>query len=148
MVEHAIGFRIRRLRKERGMTQQQLADVVGVSQRQVLQWEKGYTVAPSEENMEKLATIFNVTASYLYAGEAASDSIREEIQGELASRRSKATFGKVITEDEVIPVRMSSSVEKRLHRAAAREGVSVGQFIEYLLDQYEGRSTNGATEEE
>lgn len=148
MVEPAIGRLIRQLRKQNGMTQQQLADTIGVSQRQVVQWEMGHTFAPSKENMTKLAAVFGVTEGYLYAGDVSKDDVRQENEDEQPVRRSRITPRKTASADVIIPIRMSSAVENDLHRAAAREGMSVGSFIAYLLEQYDRRKRNGALQEE
>lgn len=143
MNEPAIGYRIRRLRKEKRMTQVQLAKAIEVSSRQVIQWEMGHTFAPSQENISKLAKVFGVTASYLYTGEVATEEMLDEIGHEISKRRSRFA-----SDDEIVSIRMPLSVEKRLHRAAAGDGMSVGSFIDYLLDLYEKEKVNGKSKEE
>jgi transcriptional regulator with XRE-family HTH domain len=44
MKQKDIGAFIRMMRKEKGMTQEQLAEMLGVSQRSVSRWENGKTM--------------------------------------------------------------------------------------------------------
>jgi transcriptional regulator with XRE-family HTH domain len=57
-------LRIRELRKARGMTQADLAKLVGVDQSAVAQWETG-TSGPHRKNLAKLAQILECTVDEL-----------------------------------------------------------------------------------
>lgn len=55
--------RLKQLRTSRGMTQQELADLVGVTKGAVIHWEKyGFS---SADKLQKLAECFEVSISYL-----------------------------------------------------------------------------------
>lgn len=55
--------RLKKLRESKGMTQQELADMVGVTKGAVIHWEKyGFS---SADKLQKLADCFNVSISYL-----------------------------------------------------------------------------------
>ncbi len=58
------GENIRKLRIERGMTQEKLADFLGVSFQAVSKWERGDTV-PDIFMLPTIASFFNVTTDYL-----------------------------------------------------------------------------------
>lgn len=58
------GDRIRELRKKLGLTQEQLADQVGVSRTTVVSWEKG-KFEPERQNTIDLATVLKTTAAFL-----------------------------------------------------------------------------------
>lgn len=63
-MEH-FGERVRRIRSERGLTQQHLADAVGVSgQSLVGMWERGKAL-PSLSRLRDLASALGVTADEL-----------------------------------------------------------------------------------
>lgn len=49
---------IKELRKKRGLTQKQLAELLGVKQQNVSDWERGER-SPSVKNLKKLAEILN-----------------------------------------------------------------------------------------
>jgi transcriptional regulator with XRE-family HTH domain len=61
--------KIRELREARGMSTQQLADILGVSQRQVQLYEKGESV-PKIDGLIILADLFGVSTDYLLGREA------------------------------------------------------------------------------
>lgn len=62
-----IGERIRRLRKERGMTQEQLAEDVGVSRSAVAQWETG-RAGQLTTNLARIADVLGVGLEHLTHG--------------------------------------------------------------------------------
>ena len=59
-----IGQRIRDLRKQRKMSQTELANILHVSQQTVTAWETG-KAEPSSSAVANLADYFNVTTDYL-----------------------------------------------------------------------------------
>lgn len=56
--------RLVQLRKKRGLTQQQIADEIGVNRGSYSNWEKGKR-EPSFENLSMLACIFDVSIDFL-----------------------------------------------------------------------------------
>lgn len=62
-----ISDRIQALRKARGITQEQLADAVGVSRQAVSKWEAEQS-APDLERIVAMAEYFDVTTDYLLRG--------------------------------------------------------------------------------
>lgn len=59
-------MRIREIRKERGMTQKELAQVVGVDQSAVAQWESGAS-GPHRNKLPKLAQALGCSIDALLA---------------------------------------------------------------------------------
>ncbi len=59
-----IGIIIKKLRKEKDITQEQLAEYLGISSRAISQWETCKTM-PDISQLPVLANIFNVTTDYL-----------------------------------------------------------------------------------
>lgn len=59
--------RIHQLRRERGISQEELANVVGVSRQAVQKWESGAST-PDIENLSALADYFTVSLDYLVRG--------------------------------------------------------------------------------
>ncbi len=62
-----IGQRIREARKQRGLTQDQLADVVGVSRSAVAQWETG-RAGQVTGNLARIADVLGVGVEHLTHG--------------------------------------------------------------------------------
>ena len=58
-----IGEKIFRLRRQHGISQEELADKINVTRQAVSKWETGSTVANSE-NITALCKLFNVSADY------------------------------------------------------------------------------------
>lgn len=56
--------RLKKLREDKGLTQQDLADIVGTTNKAISTWEQGIKV-PRQPRVEKLADYFNVTTDYL-----------------------------------------------------------------------------------
>jgi transcriptional regulator with XRE-family HTH domain len=63
-----IGTRIRAIRRERGLTQDELADQVGVSRSAVAQWETGRT-GQVTGNLSRIAGVLGVNVEYLMVGD-------------------------------------------------------------------------------
>ena len=59
--------RLNRLRRERGLSQEDLAEVVGVTRQAVQKWESGAS-RPDMDNLAALAQYFGVTLDYLVLG--------------------------------------------------------------------------------
>jgi transcriptional regulator with XRE-family HTH domain len=65
-----IGRKIRALRLERGLSQSQLADAIGVTFQQVQKYEKGANRV-SAGRLQKIADVLNVPITYFYGGMSA-----------------------------------------------------------------------------
>ena len=72
-----IGERITALRKECGISQARLADLMGVSRQAVSKWEKGQT-SPDTLNLIRLAEVLNTETEYLATGQKKEDSAEAE----------------------------------------------------------------------
>ena len=65
--DEPLDLRLRRLRKQRGLTLAELADKLGVSKPTVWAWEQARSV-PSPDRHEKIAEVLGTTASQLRTG--------------------------------------------------------------------------------
>ncbi len=63
-MSYEIRFRIKELRKEKGLTQKQLAQLVNKSETGLASWEQGLS-EPSVNDIRLLCQIFDVSADYL-----------------------------------------------------------------------------------
>lgn len=68
MDEESVGARIRRVRKERGWTQDDLAQAVDVSRSAVAQWETD-RAGQVRGNLTRIAEMLEVSVEYLLHGE-------------------------------------------------------------------------------
>lgn len=71
MDEAAIGEFITRKRKEKNMTQEQLAERIGVSNKTVSKWERGNCM-PDYSTVERLCRALDITLGELLSGEEKS----------------------------------------------------------------------------
>ncbi|MDC5136825.1 helix-turn-helix domain-containing protein [Acinetobacter baumannii] len=72
-----LGTRLKNLRKSKKLTQQQVADAIGVSKTSVIYWEKDENL-PKHDSLMALAQILGVTSDYLLHGKE-SDSLDKNI---------------------------------------------------------------------
>ena len=84
------------LRKERGLTQEELATALGISRQAVSKWEKGQAV-PSADNLLALSRVYEMTVEELYQKRDGQSSERPADNGEQESetpsvRRSYKKF--------------------------------------------------------
>lgn len=79
------GEKIARCRKNNGMTQERLAEILGVTRQAVSRWE-GDIAFPETDNLTKMAKLFSVSVDWLLNYEAAPDEGR--------ARVSLGTFGR------------------------------------------------------
>ena len=78
---------LRRLRIEKGMTQQELGSLVGLKKEAIYKYEKGIVVNPKRDLIAKFAKIFNVSPSYLLGidDEATKQDVYSEAEKQLIS---------------------------------------------------------------
>ena len=65
MLEKQFGERIKQLRKETKLTQEQLAEIVGTDSRTVRRWESGES-GPEFNKLERIAQAFHVPVIELF----------------------------------------------------------------------------------
>lgn len=65
------GTRVRDLRRERGMTQNELADAIGVSRSAVAQWESG-RAGQATPHLRRVADVLGVSVDHLLGPDAGS----------------------------------------------------------------------------
>ena len=91
------GERLRGLRKDRDITQGQLAEVIGVVPSAVGKYERIPQSYPSVEALIKIADYFNVSIDYLLKGVQAAPSVENNLNGQmLNSSFVQANHGGVV----------------------------------------------------
>lgn len=74
----SLGTRIRECRLKSGLSQEKMAELVGVSRQAVTKWESDQS-APSTDNLFKLADVLGTTVDFLITTEADSRSVAEQV---------------------------------------------------------------------
>ena len=72
-----IANRLLQLRKERGLSQEDLADQLGISRQAVSKWERA-EASPDTDNLICLAKLYNVSLDYLLQPEDSIETIKTE----------------------------------------------------------------------
>lgn len=73
-----LGEKLQRLRKARGMSQEELAAQMGVSRQAVSRWELNIAL-PDTENVVRLSELFGVTTDYLLKQQEAGEKPSPEL---------------------------------------------------------------------
>ena len=68
----SIGNFIAQLRKQNGLTQEQLGEQIGVTNKTVSRWETGVYMPPADALM-KMSELFGVTVNELLSGKSLSE---------------------------------------------------------------------------
>lgn len=84
--ENSIGKIISKLRKDKGLTQAQLAEKLNVSDKTISKWEQD-SGSPSIEFFPALANLFNVTIDYLMTGKEPEERIITMSKIELCAKK-------------------------------------------------------------
>lgn len=79
------GERLKRLRKDKDITQGQLAEVIGVVPSAIGKYERLETSYPSIDALIKLANYFNVSIDYLLRGVNTVPAVENNISGQLSN---------------------------------------------------------------
>ena len=74
MPENVLGAKLKKLRKEKGITQDKLSEKIGLSSRYIGKTEAGM-LKPSMETFRKLANFFQVPVEYLVSESEGSNSL-------------------------------------------------------------------------
>ena len=90
-----LGERIYRLRADRNMTQEQLAEKLGVTRQSISKWE-GDLVKPEIEKLKAMAKLFEVSLDDLISDEASDDKDKEEKTIKKDSLNKKTNRNKII----------------------------------------------------
>lgn len=99
--------RLRQLRKKRNMTQNDLANLLHVSQQTIGSWEVGRSF-PDEETINKISNFFDVSIDYLYGKDVPSWASQDdviELEKLLDNNVNMAYGGESLTENEKQRVR-------------------------------------------
>jgi transcriptional regulator with XRE-family HTH domain len=87
-----IGSFLSQLRKEQGMTQEQLGEKLGVTNKTVSRWETG-TYLPPVEMLQLLSEMYGITINEILSGERLSEQeYREKAEENIKTTLSSSAF--------------------------------------------------------
>ncbi len=84
-----IAERLQDLRKKAGYSQEQVAEMLGISRQAVSKWESGQG-KPDIENIIKLTEVYSVSADYILLGSEKEVTVSVEKKRELSHEYKKA----------------------------------------------------------
>ena len=113
-----MGIRIRDVRRERGLTQDQLANAVGVSRSAVAQWETG-RAGQVTGNLTRIAAVLEVGVEFLMYGDDKRGPAEAHHGDELALLR---LYRECVPEDRQLLLRTA----RRFAAGARRAGETAG----------------------
>lgn len=130
------GERLRRLRKDRDITQGQLAEVIGVVPSAVGKYERIPQSYPSVEALIKIADYFNVSIDYLLKGVQAAPSVENNLNGQmLNSSFVQANHGGVVFNGEQF---ISPEAMELLHIYEQLSGRERLKLLNFAVELEEG----------
>lgn len=129
MDQKKIGKFLKELRKEKGMTQEQLAEILGVTNRSVSRWENGVNM-PDFDLVIEIANYFDVSVEEFLDGERRTDMIDKQTEETLLKVADYNNEEKIV-------------FSKRLHFLFL---LAVVAFIVYMVLDILGLSSTGIYE--
>lgn len=123
-----VGQKVRVLRKQKGLTQKQLAEVLGLAPTAVSAWERDAN-KPMMDSLEKMAKLFDVSITHFYGSEEVD---YEKRGGNLAPIISIARE----TEYPYIPTPISAGLPETVEGACELKSMSVPDSI---MGRYAGQ---------
>ena len=90
-----MGDRMRELRRERGITQEELGHLIGVQKSAIRKYEKGTIKSIKQDTIQKMSKFFNVNPCYLM-GMSDNRNLAHSFEGDYMER-IKADYGDGVT---------------------------------------------------
>lgn len=87
-MKYEIGIRIRKYRELRGLSQKELADLIGVSNSRVSNWEQGIN-RPNADIISDLCKALDVSPSELLDIQISTDNLNEQERKLVSAYRSR-----------------------------------------------------------
>lgn len=123
-------LRLKEVRKAVGLTQQQVAEKLGISQNNYSYWENG-KVKIDNVSLQRLAELFDVTVDYLLGGSFEFAAIVEPTEKELQETRREAE--KLANNVNTSEIDDYTKVIALISRMDDEEVKSLSKFLDILI---------------
>lgn len=137
-----VGERLKKLRKERGLTQTDLAKEIGISLTSVKQYELGNRV-PDKFNLTKIANYFHVLEDWII-GESEHKTFIERIDAELGEERLAELRETVQILDWLEKNFEDFHTERYSAEQLQRLDAEVRAFIQFKIEQLNKENEQGS----
>ncbi|MBP2643618.1 MAG: Helix-turn-helix domain [Firmicutes bacterium] len=129
-----IGDILLRIRKEKDLSQEELAKLSGVTQGRISQIEKGLTAYPTALTLQRLASALNVSMDIFYEDKA-SDLIETAEQMELDDEQKKAMdkFKNMSTADQQKEIEYAMKVYKQIKSLPVEDQETLEKVIKAFV---------------
>ncbi|MBQ7409780.1 MAG: helix-turn-helix transcriptional regulator [Clostridia bacterium] len=131
-------------RKNKNLSQEEIAEKIGVSRQSIYAWESGKSV-PDIENMSKLCQVLDITANDLTNGLKYSSTENENLK-DVNKRINKKTIKRIILILLliIIIVYLITSIRKFIILTDIHLKIkNVSYYNNYSYDEYSGKEDNG-----
>jgi MerR family transcriptional regulator, light-induced transcriptional regulator len=122
--------RIKELRKKKGYTQKELADLLGVGQTTVANYEQGIRV-PDTDKLNKLADLFKVTLDYLLGRDEKKEEINKKTDTVIKEPQNISEVYKVFLE---MLLKGNREEARRLAVSIYEEGANISKIYFEVLE--------------
>jgi len=131
----SLAERLIKLRKEKGLTQLNLAEKLNVSRQAVSRWEAGIAI-PSTENLKYLSDLYGVSVDFLFNGsEEGLGPEKERTSGKKEPRKKAVLRGVIVA---VCILIAAIALVCTLSIFEEPEDVSIGEIPERSWDRTSG----------
>ncbi len=94
-MKYEIGSRIRKYRENRGLNQKKFAEMIGVSNSRVSNWEQGIN-RPDADILADICRVLNVSPSELLDVRLSADELNEQERKVIMAYRTKTELQKAV----------------------------------------------------
>lgn len=94
-MKYEIGARIRKYREDRGLSQKELAEKIGISNSRVSNWEQGIN-RPDADIIAKICTALDVSASELLDVRLSADDLNDQERKVILAYRAKTELQQAV----------------------------------------------------
>ena len=109
-----VANRLQQLRKAKGLSQEELANILGLSRQAISKWERAET-SPDTDNLICLARLYNISIDKLLDTSESTEEIKERIVQERIneiSSKNEETINHILDREDVSIGAKSGAVDK------------------------------------
>ena len=130
-----LAYRLAEARKNRGLTQAQVAEALFVTTQSISAWEMGKTI-PDSAKFPEIAALYGVSTDWLYTGKEPSDKVKaatENLSDRLFNENRMATYIAAFCDAKhFYQAKIALAYAKEKHEGQPRKQGHSGEIIPYI----------------